>query len=487
MFSWFAVVAVGLLTVSGGCRNSAKPRPGGEAGADVPRVQVQKPAHKKLIFTVTRPGQIEAFERTPLFSKVEGYVGKTRTLAAKDGGVTPSEITELAVYGPSITGVTAAPLGQGPLLATSALCPTRAEIADIGEHVKEGEVLAEVVVPELVEEYLEDLALLKQARAGVEQAAKTTLVAEKFAKSAEAQVVEAQAGVLKAEGTYQFALSEHQRISELAKMKSVPKQLADEKLNQLKAAEAAQAEAKAKVESTKAMHAEAQAKIEKAQTDQVAAAAQVQVAEAKVGKVKALLEYTKIRAPYDGIVTERYINTGDFVRPPQGMAKPLYVVARTDTVRVFVDMPETEAALVRDGDDAVIQVQALKGKEFKGPVTRNAGALDPVSHTLKTEIDLPNKTGTLLPGMYVVGKIKLQAPTAVLTVPVKAVVQEGNKAFVCCVADGKVIRREVTTGLQAGGDIEILTGLTGAEDVVRENAAALKDGQTVTVVTEGAS
>src|SRR5262249_6973623 len=152
---------------------------------------------------------------------------------------------------------------------------------------------------------------------------------------------------------------------------------------------------------------------------------------------KVLVDYMKIRAPYDGIVTERNINTGDFVRPPQGTAKPLYVIARTDIMRVFVEVPELEAALVKDNDAAEVQVQALKGKIIKGDdvkVTRQAGALDPVSRTLKTEIDLPNKDGKLLPGMYVMVKLTLHGHNEVLTVPTKAVIRDGNKAF-CCLVD----------------------------------------------------
>jgi RND family efflux transporter MFP subunit len=442
------VVVLGLLVSSGGCRNGAKSPKGGDGTADIPRVQVKKPERKKVTLSVTRPGHLEAFEQTPIHPKVEGYVGDTRTVVGKDGK------------------------------------ESKQPIADIGDRVKKGEVLAEILVPELVEEYQQELGLVQEAEAGVVQAAKLVLVAEKTEQSAKAQIAEAQAGVIKAEGTYQFAKSEHKRIKELAQGGSVTKQLVDEKLSQLKSAEASQAEATAKVDSVKAAHAEAQAKVEKARADQLATDAHLVVAKARAAKVKALLDYTQIRAPFDGIVTQRNIDPGHYVWPPKGMAKPLYVVASTDIMRAFVDVPEMEAALVYLGDAAVIQVQALKGKEFKGTVIRNSGALDPVARTLKTEIDLPNKAGLLLPGMYVMVKLTLQEPNKVLTVPVKAVVQEGNKTFCSIVEAGKVVRKEVVLGLQAGNDIEIISGLTGEEDVVRENAGSLKQGQKVEVVAE---
>ena len=99
----------------------------------------------------------------------------------------------------------------------------------------------------------------------------------------------------------------------------------------------------------------------------------------------------------------------------------MYVVTRTDQVRVFVDVPEAEAPLVKLGAKAVVQVQALQSKEIKGNVTRKTGVLDPVSRTLKTEIDLPNKDKTLLPGLYVMVKITLIEHPQALTVPLAPV------------------------------------------------------------------
>src|SRR5262249_54403438 len=119
-------------------------------------------------------------------------------------------------------------------------------------------------------------------------------------------------------------------------------------------------------------------------------------------RVRTLLEYTKIRAPFDGIVTgRRSINTGDFVQPAAGKRESLFVVERIKPVRVFVNVQELEAIWVREGDAALIRAQGLPGQEFKGTVTRLSKSLQPQNRTLSTQIDLPNNDGKLLPGTYV--------------------------------------------------------------------------------------
>ena len=123
-----------VLPAAGGCRNGGKARPTGDSAAETPRVHVEQPKRESLSFAITRPGYLQAYEQTPLHPKVEGYVGKTRQVKDKHGKVVDRDI------------------------------------ADIGDRVKEGEVLAEILVPELVEEYAQEVAQVKQAEVGVSQA-----------------------------------------------------------------------------------------------------------------------------------------------------------------------------------------------------------------------------------------------------------------------------------------------------------------------------
>jgi RND family efflux transporter MFP subunit len=438
------IVAV-LLMVTG-CRDSGRTK-GHAANADIARVVAHAPQRKTLSLTITRPGYLKAFEKTPLHAKLEGYVGKTRKVKDKNGD------------------------------------QSLKELADIGETVKEGDVLAEILIPELFEEFNQEKALLTQAEAGVEQAEKSVLVAEKKEESVKAQVAEAKAGLIKAQGEYERWKAEYLRVDELAQAGSITKQVVDEKKQQYKASEAARAEAHAKVDSMSAAHAEAQAKVAKAKVDATAAAAHVEVAKAKMNRVKTLLDYTKIRAPFDGIITERHVDTGHYVRPPQAGAMPLFVVARTDIMRIFVDVPETDAPLVDVGDRAEIEVSSLNKKKLTGPVKRHANALDPVARTLKTEIDLPNKDGKLRPNMYVIVTIILEEREKVLAVRTGAVVRDGTKNYCFVVSPDKtLVRKEVTTGLVQGEYVEILSGISSDDIVVQENAAGLKEGQRVEII-----
>jgi RND family efflux transporter MFP subunit len=451
--AFLAIASISIVNFVGCNRPTAATSPKSVTGngnptsrSSVVRVAVIKPERKTLSRITTQPGYIEAFERTPLYAKLDGYVRKTRTVIAENGK------------------------------------PVEKEIADIGDKVKENDVLAELWMPEMDEELRQKDALVMQATAELDQSAQAVLVSQKAEESARARIREAEAGIVRAEGEYERWKAEYHRIKELAARGSVTRKLADETLNQFRAADAARREANAKVDAAKAALGESQANIAKAKADQAAAAARLKVAEANVLRMKALLAYAKIRAPFAGVVTERNVNTGHFVRPPQGnSAKPLFVVVRSDTVRIFVDVPELEAVLVDLGDPAFIKVQALGGDGIDRKVTRTAWVLDAAARTLRTEIDVPNKDGRLRPGMYATVRIVLEERKNVLTLPVSSIVTEGGQPYCCCVEAGKVVRKSLTLGLRSGDEVEIRAGLTGDETVVRTNPASLQADQAVEV------
>jgi multidrug efflux pump subunit AcrA (membrane-fusion protein) len=160
---------------------------------------------------------------------------------------------------------------------------------------------------------------------------------------------------------------------------------------------------------------------------------------------------------------------------------------QSDTVRVFVEVPEADAGLVRDGMEARLRVQALKGREFEGSVTRTSGVLDPKTRTLRTEIDLPNKDGELLPGTYAYAVLTARRD-GVLTLPATAVVTGDGGAYCFRVEGGKAVKTPLQTGLVGGGLVEVLKkqpqpggpweAFTGQEEIV-EKAATAKEGQEV--------
>jgi RND family efflux transporter MFP subunit len=201
-----------------------------------------------------------------------------------------------------------------------------------------------------------------------------------------------------------------------------------------------------------------------------------------------MLGYATIVAPYDGVITKRSVDTGHLVQQASGSAaEPLVVIARADVVRVFVDIPETEAPLVTSGSDggdpAAITVQALGGRTFESSVVRTSWTLNPANRSLLAEIDVANPEGLLRPGMFASIRVQLDERRDVLSVPAAAVVREGTQTLCCTVVAGKIARKPVEVGLRVGEEIEVMSGLTEKDQVVLARAANLKEGQSVEVLS----
>jgi RND family efflux transporter MFP subunit len=300
--------------------------------------------------------------------------------------------------------------------------------------------------------------------------------------SAEAKVAQAEAGIARSEGEYRRWQAEYERIKALAAARSVTEKLADETLNQFRSAEAAKKETASAVRSAQASVAEAKADVDKAAADRAAAAARLEVAKSNLARTVTLLEYTQIKAPFDGVVTRRNVDTGHFVAPPGPAAQPLLVVSRTDIVRIFVDIPELEAEWVGTGDAAVVHVQALGGRTFDAKVSRTAWSLDASNRSLRTEVDVPNADGVLRPGMFATVTITLERRPDVLTIPAAAVVREGTDAFCYIVDQGKLEKKSLQLGLRSGAEVEVRSGIDAEQSLVPAPTAALEPGQAVEAV-----
>ncbi len=169
---------------------------------------------------------------------------------------------------------------------------------------------------------------------------------------------------------------------------------------------------------------------------------------------------------------------GDFVLAAAAAAKPLLAVARTDAVRIFVDVPEMDAPWVEPGRAGRVKVQALPDQTVEGKVTRTSWALG-ANRTLRTEIDLLNPDGRLRPGMYATAHIALQERPDAVVLPLSAIVRAPKQAFCWTVQNGRAMPAPVTTGLQVGGEVEITSGLTGDELVVQSPGESLHENQPV--------
>jgi RND family efflux transporter MFP subunit len=273
----------------------------------------------------------------------------------------------------------------------------------------------------------------------------------------------------------------------LAESRSVTTKLVDETRNQFQAATASRTETAAKIESARAAHAQAKAGVAQAQADLLAAQVREAVARTDLARVETMLQYAQLKAPYDGVITSRFVDTQHFVQPGTGPAtKPLLVVARTDKVRVFVDVPELEASLLNPGDKVVVHVQATQGvsgrSTFEATVTRDAWSLATENRALRSEIDLPNIDGLLRPGMYATVTILLDERPDSLVLPTTAILHDTENPTCMCIEAGVVKAHPVQLGLRNGMDIEVSSGITAEDIVVLARGESLKVGQLVEVV-----
>ncbi len=218
-----------------------------------------------------------------------------------------------------------------------------------------------------------------------------------------------QAGNIRAEADVTRWQSQYARISQLVAGGSLDRKLEDETRDSLKAAEAARGEARAKVDAAKAaLCCKARPTWPRPRPISPSPAPGRQCAEADLCASRPCSSTRRSAPPTPGVVTERNVIRGDFVQPAGTMtAKPLLAVARTDVVRIFVDVPEMESPWVEAGRPGYVHVQALPDRVVEGKVTRTSWVLGP-NRTLRTELDLPNPEGLLRPGMYATAHIGLQ-------------------------------------------------------------------------------
>lgn len=210
------------------------------------------------------------------------------------------------------------------------------------------------------------------------------------------------------------------------------------------------------------------------------------VAQAALAHNDTMLKYGRIVAPFDGIVTMRYVDPGAFVPAATAGTNPAAAAIVTlmdySTIRARVAVPEIESSRVKVGQPVVITTDSLPGKTFQGKVTRHTGALDEATRSLLVEVDLPNSDLTLRPGMYVMVKVGVEQHTGALLVPAGALVREKAAGFLFTLAEGKATRVPVKYGFNDGADVEILDGITENARVIVPGKVALVPGQAVTAV-----
>jgi RND family efflux transporter MFP subunit len=208
--------------------------------------------------------------------------------------------------------------------------------------------------------------------------------------------------------------------------------------------------------------------------------AAIAVADADLQRYTVLQGFEKVYAPFAGTITSRNYDIGALVSPAGGTgAKELFRLVQSDVLKTIVYLPQTYAAEVRIGQPAYLSVRNYPGKEFAGVVSRPAGELSPATRTMPLELLFDNPSGQLYPGMYGQVRLEIKRQAPVLMIPTAALVFDAAGTQVAMVRDGRVHMQKVTVGRDLGTELEITGGLTGADDVVTNPSAQLGEGAAV--------
>lgn len=401
------------------------------------RVEIVTPKSGGVDLVTVQPGTVHSYDWADLFSKVSGYLN--------------------------------------------------VQSKDIGDEVSAGQVIAVIDAPELKEEVHRCEASVSQADAKVAQMKAHIDTAEAEKKAALASIGEAQAEVARAVASQSFHKKQFERITDLFQRDAVDEKLVDEAEDEYLASKAGLEAANAHVVTQEAQVTAAEAKIVQAKADLTEAEAQVKVAKAALGRAKVFDEYTRIKSPYDGVVTQRNFHVGHFIRMGDDTSHgPMFTVSRTDKMRVIVEVPDREVPYANPGDRAEVNVDALPGMTFEGEISRIALAEDTDSRTERIEIDLENPKGLLKHGMY--GRVAIvleEGAKDSMSIPSSCLIGDSKDGVgsVFVVDNGKARKKQVKLGKDNGIVVEVLGGLTANDRVIANNNGSVQDGTPVEVVT----
>jgi RND family efflux transporter MFP subunit len=386
-YRWMLMVIV-LSAFANGCGDAHK-----ADGANVPPAAVVKVQRKSLSSTLEISSEFLPYQEIDVYAKVSGYIQK--------------------LY------------------------------VDWGTHVKHGQLLAVLEIPELQQQLLQDEASVRRS---------------------EQEVSRAREEQSRAESAYSVAHITYTRLADV--QKSRPELVAQQEID---VAQGKDLEASAGVSSSK---------------DALSAAEQALLAaKAALDKDKAMFAYARMTAPFDGVVTQIYAYTGALLPAGTSAAKgdsALCHLSQNDLLRLVIPVPERAVPDISDGQTLEVNVSALH-KTFSGKISLFSDQIDLTTRTMHTEVTVPNANYALVPGMYASVKIPLQTVTNVLTIPLQAVQSTGTGQGTVLLANSSnhLERREVKLGLESATDAEVLSGLSENETVVFGEQNQFKEGQLV--------
>lgn len=313
---------------------------------------------------------------------------------------------------------------------------------DYGSRVKAGQVMAVLEIPELQAQLQEDQAEIKNAAN---------------------QVTRAQHDVARYKAQYNALHLQYTRLNGV--FQSQPGIVAQQEVDDAQGKDLA-----------------ASSQVDASQAALEASQSQLSVARAKLSHDQSLFDYSKITAPFTGIVTERYANLGTLMQAGTGsstQAIPLVKLSEDDLFRLVIPVPEAYVRYIRVGDPVNVHVPSLN-RSFPGKVARFSVDVRSDTRTMHTEVDVPNPQRILLPGLYADAELQLDQRSDIPTVPVQALTHESDKTTVLVVNESGVLEdRTVQLGIQTSSDAEIVSGLKEGEQVVISDHSGLRAGQKV--------
>jgi HlyD family secretion protein len=446
-----ALVALALLLAAGCGRSdrreqsASKATAAGDEAGKTAGIRMVRPERRDIQMMVVQPGTIEAFEMTPIHSRISGYADQYHF--------------------------------------------------NIGDRVKAGDVLLDMWIPDLVEQHGQRSAAVRRAEVQIRVAESALRAAEAMLETAKARILSAEAGIKRAQASNTRWGSEYKRLEALVTQGVLDVQVRDETYRQFEEAAAALDQANAAVSEATSARDQATADRDRAKVDVEAARVDLDVARAHEREARVLVEYGRIKAPYAGVITQRNVSPGDYLEPGGGtQGRPLFVLEQTDPVRIFVGVPELASYFIHEGDTALIRFQALPGATREGKVVRSGFSLNPSTRTLQTEIDVPNADGHLHPGWYVTVTVAIDRKQ-VWTLPSNAISFQGQQNYsVYLQVDGKPVRTPVIIGPSDDTYTEVLKKYSpdpntnawpefdGTERVLAGNLDVLGEGQSASIL-----
>lgn len=386
-------------------------------------VSVVHPAHSEDI-TLTLPANVDAFQTTPLYSRVNGYLVSWH--------------------------------------------------ADIGDRVEKGTVLAKIDTPELDQEHKQATANLAQARVDLEEACAEL-------EEAEAGVKQSVADIARAKANLEYSASVLQRNEQLHAQRAISNQDWDEcrRDHEARTAELDSANA---TRQTRLSH------VATRTTHIKSHEATVKSLEANLARLEELQGFKTITAPFAGIVIRRRVEVGVLITAgSSSTAQELFALAQADTLRIRLHVPQTQAPSVQIGQAAEVIVPEFADRVFTAKVARTARALDPASRTLMVELELPNAEYTILPGTFGQVRLTVARCESSWSVPASVLLSRPTGLEVAIVAGQNLIElRKIKLGRDYGNRVEVLSGLLGDEQLVVNPPDDLTSGEQVALSTSAA-